>query len=57
MEMWITFNLINTYIQANANSSISHFKAILGAQINFDIIVPTMQISTYFEQINFFNNA
>ncbi len=57
MQMWITFNLINTYTQANANASISHFKAIVDTQINFDIIVPTIQRSTYFEQIRFFNNA
>lgn len=57
MQMWITFNLINRYAQANINASIWHFKTILAPQINFDIIVPTMHRSTYFEQIRLFNNA
>ena len=57
MQMWITFNLINKYAQANTNASIWHFKAILAPQINFDIIVPTMQRNTEIPQINFFNNA
>jgi hypothetical protein len=39
--MWITFNLINTYTQANANSSISHFKTIIAPQNVFDVIVST----------------
>lgn len=29
MKMWITFNLINRYAQANTNRFISHFKTIL----------------------------
>ena len=37
--MWITFNLINTYTQSNANASISHFKAITATQNAFDVIV------------------
>ena len=57
MQMWITFNLINKYAQANTNASISHFKAILDTQNDFDIIVPTMQRNTEIPQINFFNNA
>ena len=32
MEMWITFNLINTYTQYNTNASIYHFKTILAPQ-------------------------
>ena len=55
--MWITFNLINDYTQANTNRSISHFKTILAPQNAFDVIVSIMQRNTEIPQINFFNNA
>ena len=41
MQMWITFNLINRYAQANTNRSIWHFKTILALQNAFDVIVST----------------
>ena len=55
--MWITFNLINEYTQANKNASIWHFKTILDTLNDFDITTKDRPRSTEFEQINFFINA